>query len=253
MNYENNNLENQTPEENAKLIIDFFHRISMHHAIWFAEVSEKLGKVKAYEILDKVYKQSYDVQMKRLSKIMGFEMKDSLPSGLTNLPNEKLLELREGVALNWLANDGIWFQAIEFSSGMADAKHCNDASWAQFAPFEAWSIKRNLNLTEFPGLDGLKQALKMRMYSFINKQSVIEETANSFVFQMDDCRVQSTRKRKGLDDYPCKSAGIIEFPEFAKAIDSRIKTECVCCPPDEHPESHFCAWKFSIDTTFINL
>ena len=247
MSEENDSQKTISPEENAKLIIDFFHRISMHHAMWFAEVSEKLGKAKAYEILDNVYKLSYEIQIKRLSKIMGFEMKESLPSSLSNLSEEKLLEIREGVALNWLANDGIWFQAIEFSSGMDDAKKCNDASWAQFAPFEAWSIKRNLNLPEFPGLEGLQQSLKMRMYSFINKQSIIEETPNSFIFRMDDCRVQSTRKRKGLDDYPCKSAGIIEFPEFAKAIDSRIKTECVCCPPDEHPESHFCAWKFYID------
>lgn len=239
----NNNLNIET----ARLIIDFFHRISMHHAIWFAEVSAKLGKVKAYEILDTVYKQSYELQMKRLSKIMGFEMTDSLPSGLVDLPNEKLNELREGVAINWLANDGIWFQAIEFTSGMADAKHCNDASWAQFAPFEAWSIKRLLNMSELPGLDGLKQAFKYRLYAFISKQSIVEDTANSFVFRMDECRVQTTRKRKGLDDYPCKSAGIIEFPEFAKAIDSRIKTSCICCPPDEHPDSHFCAWRFYID------
>jgi len=246
MSEEKDSQENLSPEENAKLIIDFFHRISMHHAMWFAEVSEKFGKAKAYEILDQVFEKSYALQMKRLSKVLGFEMKDTIPSGLTNLPSEKLIELREGIALNWLANDGIWFQAIEFSSGMEDAKKCNDSSWAQFAPFEAWSIKRNLNLPEFPGLDGLKQALKMRMYSFINKQSFADETENSFVFRMDDCRVQSTRKRKGLDDYPCKSAGLIEFPEFAKAIDSRIKTECICCPPDKHPEEFYCGWKFSI-------
>lgn len=233
-------------EEKARLILDFFHRISMHHAMWFAEVSEKLGKKKAYEILDNVYKQSYEVQLKRLSKIMEFEIKDSLPSALVDLPTEKLNELCEGVAINWLANDGIWFQSVEFSCGMTDAKHCNDASWAQFAPFEAWSIKRTLNLPEFPGLDGLKQAFKFRLYAFINKQSIIEETPDSFVFRMDDCRVQSARKRKGLNDYPCKSAGLIEFPEFAKAIDSRIITSCVCCPPDKHPAESYCEWRFSI-------
>jgi len=33
---------------------------------------------------------------------------------------------------------------------------------------------------------------------------------------------------------------------IAGTIDSRIKTECIGCPPDKHPEEWFCAWRFSI-------
>ena len=64
---------------------------------------------------------------------------------------------------------------------------------------------------------------------------------------MNDCRVQSARKRKGLDDYPCKSGGLIEYTTFAESIDPRIKTECIGCPPDPHPDEWFCAWRFSIE------
>jgi len=103
-----------------------------------------------------------------------------------------------------------------------------------------------LGLPEQAGLDGLKQALNFRLYAYINKQSFIEETENSFVFQMNECRVQVARKRKGLDDYPCKSGGLVEYTNFAEAIDSRIKTECIACPPDKHPEEYYCAWRFSI-------
>jgi hypothetical protein len=129
---------------------------------------------------------------------------------------------------------------------MTDAKSCNDSCWEKFSPLEAWSIKRFLNLPENPGLEGLKQALQFRLYAFINKQSFAEETEKSFVFRMNDCRVQSARKRKGLDDYPCRSAGKVEYSTFAEAIDSRIRTECICCPPDKHPEDYYCAWKFFI-------
>ena len=66
-------------------------------------------------------------------------------------------------------------------------------------------------------------------------------------FQMNDCRVQSARKRKGLDDYPCKSGGLVEYTYFARSIDERIKTECIGCPPDDHPEDWFCAWRFYMD------
>lgn len=236
-----------SPEQNARLIIDFFHRIMMHHVIWFSEVQDHLGKEKALQALNTVYKNSYDVQMKRLSKTLGFDMKDGIPSKLMDLPEETMTALKESVAANWLANDGIWFQAIEFTSGMRDAKTCNDSSWGKFSPMEAWSVKRFLNLPENPGLEGLKQALLFRLYAFLNKQSITDETENSFIFRMNDCRVQSTRKRKGLDDYPCKSAGIIEYSTFAEAIDYRIRTECVGCPPDVHPEEWYCAWKFYIN------
>ncbi|MFA4853167.1 MAG: DUF6125 family protein, partial [Bacteroidales bacterium] len=156
--------EELSREKNARLIIDFFHRIMMHHAIWFAEVQQHLGKEKALHVLNEVCKTSYEVQMKRLSKTLGFEMKDGVPSSLFNLSEETMNALRENVAANWLANDGIWFQAVEFSDGMAEAKHCNDSCWEKFSPLEAWSIKRILNLPEQPGLEGLKQALQLRLY-----------------------------------------------------------------------------------------
>jgi hypothetical protein len=129
---------------------------------------------------------------------------------------------------------------------MNDAKRCNDSCWAHFSPVEAWSIKRILGLPRRPGLAGLKQALGLRVYAQINIQSIVEETPGSFVFQMNECRVQSARKRKGLDDYPCKSAGLVEYTYFARAVDDRIRTECVGCPPDAHPEDWYCAWRFHL-------
>jgi hypothetical protein len=240
------NSENLSKKENATLVLDFFHRIMMHHAMWFAEVQHQLGTEKAYKVLNESWEKSYSIQMQRIAKILGFEMEDNIPQPLLDLPEDKLEKLRDGMAVNWLANDGVWFQAVEFTRGMNDAKRCNDSCWAHFSPFEAWSIKRLLGMPDSPGLNGLKKALQFRLYAFINEQSFAEEMENSFVFRMNQCRVQNARKRKGLDDYPCKSGGLVEYTTFAEAIDKRIKTECICCPPDPHPEEYFCAWRFSI-------
>ncbi len=233
-------------KETAKLIIDFIHRTVMHYAMWYAEVQHQFGREKAFEIMEKAFDRSYQIQMKRLGKVLGFEMEDELPSSLSGMDEPTLEQLKEAIAVNWLANDGVWFQAVEFSRGMDDAKRCNDSCWAQFSPFEARSIKKLLNLPENPGLDGLKKALEYRLYATINKQSVAEETENSFVFHMNECRVQLARQRKGLDDYPCKSGGIVEYTTFAETIDPRIRTECIACPPDPHPEEYFCGWRFYI-------
>ena len=134
---------------------------------------------------------------------------------------------------------------MEFSYGINDAKRCNDSTWARFSPFEAHSIKKLLGMEEHPGLEGLAQALNFRMYSRLNRQSARFEDG-SLIFTMDNCRVQSARMRKNLPDYPCKSAGLVEYARFAEGIDDRIQTECIGCPPDAHPESWFCACKFRL-------
>jgi hypothetical protein len=233
-------------EEKARLLIDFIHRLTMHHAMWYAEVQHQFGRDMALEIMNEAYSKSITIQMKRLAKTLGFEMKEGIPAPLLDLSDEKLDKVTESIAVNWLANDGVWFQAVEFNHGLLDAKRCNDTCWGHFSPFEAWSIRNFLDLPENPGLDGLKNALQFRLYATINKQSIVEETESGFVFQMNECRVQAARKRKGLEDYPCKSGGLVEYTTFARAIDPRIKTECISCPPDPHPGDYYCAWKFYI-------
>ena len=239
-------VEDLSQEDTARLVMDMFHRIIIHYALWFTEVRHQMGMEKALDTLKIASDRSIGIQMKRLSKILGFEMKDGIPLSLLNMPKESLLELLHTVSVNWLANDGVWFQAVEFESGMNDAKRCNDSCWAHFSPFEAWSIKKYLDLPQNPGLEGLKKALGFRLYARINTQSFIDEGTDSFIFQMNECRVQYARKRKGLDDYPCKSGGMVEYTYFARSIDPRIKTECIGCPPDDHPDEWYCAWRFKI-------
>ena len=239
--------EELNKQQLAELAIDMLHRTIVHHVFWFKEVEHQMGFEEALKIMETAYDKSKTIQLKRLSKLLGFDLVDGVPAPLLNMPEEKMKELIEGLGLNWLAGDAVWFQAVEAKHGMLDAKRCNDSCWAWFSPFEAWSIKRLLKLPEQPGIEGLKKALQMRLYAQINVQSIIDESPNSIIFQMNDCRVQSARKSKNMDDYPCKSAGLVEYTNFARTIDSRIKTECVGCPPDDHPEEWFCAWRFSID------
>jgi hypothetical protein len=244
MNNPNPDQSSLSHHDTVRLVIDFIHRTVIHHVLWYGQVQERFGMEKALDILKTVYDRTYEIQIKRLSKVLGFELTDNLPGPLLNMSKEELHALKESLAVNWLANDGVWFQAVEFVHGMKDAKHCNDSCWGQFSPFEAWSVKKFLSLPENPGLEGLKRALNFRLYATINTQSIAEEKTDSFIFRMNECRVQSARKRKGLDDYPCKSGGMVEYTTFASAIDPRIQTGCIGCPPDPHPEEWYCAWRF---------
>lgn len=167
-------------------------------------------------------------------------------ANLDNLSREQLIGMLDDFAKNWLAHDGLWFQAVEQKFGLDAAIELDRKAWEKFTVIEAQRIMRRHNIQEGSGLEGLKKALNFRLYSRLNKQEITEETENRFIFRMNDCRVQSARKRKGLPDFPCKPVGIVEYSRFALTIDPRIRTTCICCPPDEHPEEYYCAWAFEI-------
>jgi hypothetical protein len=169
-----------------------------------------------------------------------------LTKNIENLSKKDLLGLLEDASLNWLAHDGLWFQSVEEKFGIEAASLCNQKAIASYSEIEAKRIKRRFNLQE-GGIHTLMKALSFRMYHLINKQDFIEISDNKCVFRMLECRVQQARNKKGLPSYPCKSVGMKEYSHFAKTIDSRIKTRCVACPPDIHPDEFWCAWEFYID------
>ncbi len=171
---------------------------------------------------------------------------DGEPRGIDDLPRDALLELLDAFAKNWLAHDGLWFQAVERAHGMDHAIELDAQAWERFSPIEARRIKKLLDLPDQGGLEALATALRFRMYSRLNRQR-IESKDGCLEFYMEDCRVQAARKRRGLPDFPCKPVGMVEYDRFARAIDPRIRTTCIACPPDEHPDEYFCAWRFELE------
>jgi len=163
-----------------------------------------------------------------------------------DLTRDKLLVLLENFAKNWLAHDGLWFQAVEHAHGLDHAIDLDTEAWSRFSPIESRRIKEFLDLPDRPGLEGLARALDYRLYAVLNRQST-ELSGGRLRFYMNECRVQTARKRKGLPDFPCKKVGLVEYASFATEIDPRIRTRCLACPPDDHPPEYHCGWEFWIE------
>ena len=230
------------------LFFDYIHLLMLHYGLWFRETEHQLGLDKAIEADGMVWKQFLPIFMGRVAERLEIPMKGGTFEFLANMSNERLVGLLEDTGKNWVAGDGVWFQTVErnYDYEMYTAKRINDTNWVKFSYIEAKTIMKRLNLPQNGGISALKEAMKYRLYALINKQEIIDAGDNKIIFRMNDCRVQSARKRKGLPDYPCKSAGIAEYSRFAEAIDPRIKTKCIGCPPDPHPEEWWCAWEFEI-------
>jgi hypothetical protein len=229
--------------ELAQFAMDTLRRTILHYGIWFDETQHQLGLEETIRLEQKVASTIFPIVVNRLGNTMGFETKNGIPVALLTMDKEKLIKLIDSMSVNWLASDGVWFQTVENNHDIGTAKLANDTCWSRFSPIEAAMIKSTLKLPDCGGLETLEQALNFRLYARINEQSS-HRSANELVFHMVKCRVQEARKRKGLTDYPCKSAGVVEYKTFASAIDSRIKTECLGCPPDPHPDAWCCAWRF---------
>lgn len=165
---------------------------------------------------------------------------------LESLTREELIRIVLDDAKNWLAHDGLWFQAIEATHGLDVAIAADRAAWQRFTVVEAKRIMERLGIAPGGGISALVECLRHRLYARLNTQELTERSDRRAVFVMRDCRVQSARRRKGLPDFPCKAVGLVEYAEFAKAVDPRIETRCISCPPDPHPDDVWCAWEFTL-------
>jgi len=166
---------------------------------------------------------------------------------LQRTSKEQLVRLVVDDAKNWLAHDGLWFQAVEAAHGMEAAIEADRAAWERFTVIEANRIMERLGMKPGGGIPALVECLKHRLYARLNRQEATEVTESRAVFRMVDCRVQSTRRRKGLPDFPCKEVGIVEYAGFARTVDPRIRTRCIACPPDPGSRDFYCAWEFALE------
>jgi hypothetical protein len=167
---------------------------------------------------------------------------------LEKLSREQLCELIDIYSKNWLAMDGVWFQSVEKKLGMDEAMFHDGEAWRIFTVIEAKRIKGFLGLPQKAGLEGLENALKLRLYSNLNRDEIIiNEAEGTLLYRTLECRVQTARERKGMPFHPCKPVGIIEYSGFAKTIDERFSCECVSCYPDVTDSSCNCAWLFKLN------
>ncbi|MDO5558690.1 MAG: DUF6125 family protein [Oscillospiraceae bacterium] len=165
---------------------------------------------------------------------------------LSRLSKDELIDLIEIYSKNWLAMDGVWFQSVERKLGMDEAMFHDKEAWSRFTVIEAGRIRKFLQLPEHPGLEGLKEALKLRYYANINDDEIII-SGDTLIYRAVNCRVQTARKRKGMEFHPCRSVGIVEYSGFAKTIDDRISCECLSCYPQVTDDTCSCSWKFTLD------
>ncbi|MFH0821644.1 MAG: DUF6125 family protein [Pseudomonadota bacterium] len=233
-----------TNEELVRLLGVYTGETLTHYGLWFARSVDHVGLSATLEAEEEVIRRYGPTALRRFPTSLN-NGSGSIETALERMDRDGLVGLLQDAAKTWLASDGFWFQALEGRFGMAQTKVVNDACWAEFARMEAFKLRTFLRPGE-EGMRALERTLKLRIYSSINECEAHWENDKSLVWTMVDCRVQAARNRKGLDPYPCRSAGVNEYTAFSAGIDSRIVVDCISCPPGPVPQGGWCQWRFTL-------
>ncbi|MFQ6106302.1 MAG: DUF6125 family protein [Thermoplasmata archaeon] len=163
---------------------------------------------------------------------------------MSEMSREDLIELVFLHMRNLYAVDGLYFLGIEERYGTSIATEIDAYVWRRMGTIEARRLKKRLNL-QGNDVKSLMKALRLTSWALDIEDKEVEVLENRGLIRNTNCRVQTTRARKGLEEFPCKEVRMGFMESFAKEFNPDIEVKCIVCPPDEHPEGLWCEWEFS--------
>lgn len=163
---------------------------------------------------------------------------------ISKIPKDKLADFVFMHLRNMWAVDGLYYLGIEESFGTEAATEIDRKVWEVMGTIEARRIKKLFDIT---GTD-IQSMIKGLKYSgwaldLEDKEIIVEK--NKAIVRNTKCRVQNTRKKKGLVEFGCKPVRFGFLKSFAKEFNPNIILTCNVCPPDVHPEDLWCEWEFT--------
>lgn len=163
---------------------------------------------------------------------------------LSQLPKEKIPEYIFMQLRNLWTADGLYFLRIEKLYGTNVATQIDANVWTVMGKIEARKLKELLGITG-TDIPSMMKALKYTTWALDLEDKEIIIKKDHALIRNIHCRVQNTRKSKGLKEFGCKPVRFGFLKAFVKEFNPDIVVKCTVCPPDQHLDNLWCQWEFS--------
>jgi hypothetical protein len=166
-------------------------------------------------------------------------------AALARMNSDELRLYLEFVLWHYKVVDGFWFLFTSEATDQQHAEKLNERVWARVSVMAAKDLIKRFGLQR-RGLEGFVDLLRLYPWTLLIGYQV-EHHANEVLLTVPSCPSQQSRLKRGLGEYVCKAMHQAEFENLARAVDERIRVECLFAPPDPHPADCFCRWRFWLD------
>jgi hypothetical protein len=164
---------------------------------------------------------------------------------LMNMTKEELVELLLLQLRNNWSVDGLYYIGIEEKFGGEGATEIDRYVWEVMGKIEAKRLRKIMGISG-DDIPTMMKALRISSWALDLEEKEIEIESDRAVLRNPNCRVQNTRIKKGLREFPCKHVRWSYLKTFAKVFSENIEVKCNICPPDSHPENLWCEWEFTL-------
>lgn len=166
---------------------------------------------------------------------------------LMKLDKEQLAELMLIHTRNLWTVDGLYYLGIEQAHGMEEATRIDANVWRVMGKIEGRRLKAFLGHSGDVELETAIEIFKLSVWSMDLENKEFDWDGKEFRMRNVNCRVQNARLSKGLDEFGCKVVRFDFLKTFFHELNPKIKVDCEFCPPDAHPDDHWCEWVMSME------
>jgi len=165
---------------------------------------------------------------------------------LMEMPKQELVKLLFLQMRNLWAVDGLYYLGIEKELDTEGATVIDANVWQVMGKIEARRLRNELGMNG-NSIPALMDALRLTSWSLDLEHKEIIVKKDRAILRNPKCRVQLTRSKTGLPEFPCKRVRWGYLKAFAKELNPEIKVSCNVCPPDDHPDELWCEWEFTLE------